>query len=155
MSEKRDSGLYQFTADKAKTFQTNSLEKELDTLDASNYGFRTESYNSNNVSAGKFHKKLEKDEEEKELTDKEQVDIDKKLDLERAHLLNNAKEIKGFRIYDKVDKIDSKKMFNEHEDVTISGMGRALWNGTGIYRGGFSRYEYQNSILNKKAKDAK
>jgi len=150
MSEKRDSGLYQFTADKAKTFQTNSLEKELDTLDASNYGFRTESYNSNNVSAGKFHKKLEKDEEEKEL-----VDIDKNLDLERAHLLNNAKEIKGFRIYDKVDKIDSKKMFNEHEDVTISGMGRALWNGTGIYRGGFSRYEYQNSILNKKAKDAK
>jgi len=47
-------------------------------------------------------------------------------------------------------------MYNEHERVTVAGMGRSISNGTGIYgQGGFLRMNYIKSELNKPAPDNK
>ena len=125
-------------------------------FDASPYGYRTERYNANE-NQRQFKKDVDKTEDEpEEITMKEQDKIEQNLELERAHLLNNSSEIRGLKIFDNEDKEDSKKMYDEHEKITMTGMGRSISNGTGLYgQGGFLRINYINSILNKPAPDNK
>ena len=156
MSDYARAGMQQFTEARVKTSKASELEKKNQMLDASPYGFRTERYNTNEEQR-KFKKAVDKTEDEpEEITMKEQDKIEQNLELERAHLLNNASQIRGLRIYDTQDKVDSKKMYDEHEKITIAGMGRSISNGTGIYgQGGFLRINYINSELNKPAPDNK
>ena len=156
MSDYTRAGMQQFTLARVKPSKISQLEKTNEMLDASPYGFRTERYNANEDQR-KFKKDVDKTEDEpEEITMKEQDKIEQNLELERAHLLNNASEIRGLKIFDTKDKVDSKKMYDEHERVTIAGMGRAISNGSGLYgQGGFLRIDYINSELNKPAPNNK
>jgi hypothetical protein len=152
MSEFTRGGIQQTTSEKAKESKPSTLQTENTRLDATPYGLQETRFNENEKKA-QVTKRIDEDAEEPEtLTRKDNDDLDKQDDLEEAHLMNNAKEISGLRIFDKDDKFEVRRLYNEDKKfISVSAMGKAINYGSGIYRGGFNRFRFVNGNIGDKA----
>ena len=152
MSEFTRGGIQQTTNEKAKEAKPSELQKENTRLDATPYGLQETRFNENEKKA-QITKRIDENAEEPEtLTKKDNDDLDKQDDLEEAHLLNNAKEIRGLRIFDKDDEFEVRRLYNQDKKfISVSAMGKAIDYGSGIYRGGFNRFRFIQGKLGAKA----
>lgn len=152
MSEFTRGGIQQTTMEKAKESKPSELQKENNRLDATPYGLQETRFNENEKKAQITKKINENAEEPETLTRKDNDDLDKQDDLEEAHLLNNAKEIRGLRIFDKDDEFEVRRLYNQDKKyISVSAMGKAIDYGSGIYRGGFNRFRFIQGKLGDKA----
>ena len=152
MSEFTRGGIQQTTNEKAKEAKPSELQKENVRLDATPYGLQETRFNENEKKA-QITKRIDEDAEEPEpTTRKNNDDLDKQDDLEEAHLLNNAKEIRGLRVFNKDDKEEARRLYEQDKKyISVSAMGKAINYGSGIYRGGFNRFRFTEGQTGAKA----
>lgn len=92
--------------------------------------------------------KNEEPQKEKELTQKDNVEVAKNEADNEAFVLDTGKEIYGRKILTKEQKTEAKKIHEEFKKVSIYGSGSGINNGHGLYgRGGFSKRDYVNAQI--------